>query len=689
MAPKARGIPREMSISNPVPAIRPRTWQRILLLLALLVGVALRTSGVNEIPPGLYRDEAYTGMDGLATLDEGPRLFYPIAFGREPLFTWLVAGSIGLWGPTPFAIRFPSMVSGLLTLVALYLAARELWGTRIATLSVAVLSVTLWHVLISRVGFRAVLVPLVSALGVWQVARGVRTGRQRHWICGGLAAGALLYTYMPARFAALPAMLMLAVAWRRSGRSGLPSWRHLAAFAMAAAAVMTPFAVYAVAHPDEVLLRTATVASVFNSDTPWVMLWDNVKGAAGMFLVRGDYLSRHNLPLRPVFDPALGIVALLGAGIVLRRSRRDVAAAFLVLWTACLLLPMVLAEKAPHFLRGIGVLPFLAVFPAIGLDWLWGILRRRSHALATAAVALPLLVGFASTTRAYFRRYPQVDDLCFRFECAGTQLASEVNGLLGQGWTRGARSAAPGPARTDAQVVVQHQLWKDVVNAHYLIPDTEAFSVPGSGSIVSSVPAPDLPLVYYGWHNRHYPDYWREELSAWLPPQARIELVEGPLAITAQDKTPHPAYLRFTAVPADLADERIADLAHDLSLVASCIGNTGPDVIVRLVWYAGTVPPPNHSVFLHFERNGEVIAQADGEPGLGYYPMTTWRPGDQFVDERTLPNVALQPGDALYVGLYNYLTGDRVPVLAATTESSGNRVRLAVSNCTPGTEINP
>ncbi|MGC9348924.1 MAG: hypothetical protein ACP5JG_12340, partial [Anaerolineae bacterium] len=79
----------------------------IALLVVLLVGITLRVAWIRRIPPGLYRDEAYTGKDGLTTLREGPRLFYPTAFGREPLFTWLVAGSVALWGPTPFAVRFP------------------------------------------------------------------------------------------------------------------------------------------------------------------------------------------------------------------------------------------------------------------------------------------------------------------------------------------------------------------------------------------------------------------------------------------------------------------------------------------------------------------------------------------------------------------------------------------------------
>ncbi|MCJ7739662.1 MAG: glycosyltransferase family 39 protein [Anaerolineae bacterium] len=657
------------------------TWQRVILLLALLIGIALRMVRSQDIPPGLYRDEAYTGIDGLATLREGPRLFYPVSFGREPLFTWLVAASIGIWGASPFAVRFPSMVVGVSVLIALYLAARELWGERIAALSASVLSVMLWHVLISRVSFRAALVPLFASLGVWQVTRGIKTGKQRFWVMGGIASGVLLYTYLAARAAALPALLMLIYTWRRQGNLRRPSLKNLLSFAIPALIVMTPLLTYTALHPTEVFQRTGNVASVLNSETPWTMLWENVKGAAGMFVMRGDYLSRHNLPSRPVFDPALGAMFVLGAVIALRRFKTDYAAAFLIFWVSAMLLPMVLAEKAPHVLRGVGVLPFLAVFPALGLDWLWRKLHHRSRILGGIVVAVPLLIGFVSTSRDYFVTYPEVTDLCFRFECAGSQLASEVNAYLEQGWTQGSWSASPGPVRSDRQVFVQYQLWKDVVNAHYLIPDTGSFSVPGDPAIDSSPPDPNLPMVYYGWYNRHYPDRWREDMRAWLPPNARIELTEGPLTITQQDKEPHPAYLRFAAEPAELPATRLADLEYGLSLVESCADVTEPEVVMRLVWYAGEVPPVGFSVFLHYERDGEIIAQADGEPGLGHYPMTAWRPGDQFVDMRRLPISDIQPEDRIYAGLYFYATGDRVKVLSAATAMDSNRVRLSLEAC--------
>jgi hypothetical protein len=400
-----------------------------------------------------------------------------------------------------------------------------------------------------------------------------------------------------------------------------------------------------------------------------------------MFFVRGDYLSRHNVPLRPVFDPALGAAFVVGLVVAFRRFRSDYAAAFLLFWTGAMLLPTILAEKAPHFVRAIGVLPFLTVYPALGLSQIWAWTRKHSRRLADGIVLGVLLVGLASTVWAYFVRYPQVPDLCYRFECAGTRLASEVNAYLETGWSQGAWFAEPGSGRSDRQVFVQYQLWKDVVNAHYLIPDSPGFNVPEDPAIDSVPPDPHLPMIYYGWNNRYYPDYWKEDMQRWLPPRARVELHEGPMAITHQDKEPHPAYLKFVAEPTELPNERLADLDHGLSLVSSCVESTDAGLKVRLIWYAREAPPADFTVFLHYERDGEILTQADSEPGLGYYPMTSWRPGDQFVDERRLSVAERRPGDRAYAGLYFYLTGDRVPVLSAAMASEDERVVLNLGPC--------
>ena len=70
----------------------------------------LRLYRLGQWPPGFYRDEAYNGLDALGVLS-GTTLF-SANNGREPLFIYLVALSVALFGPTVYAVRLPAAVVG-------------------------------------------------------------------------------------------------------------------------------------------------------------------------------------------------------------------------------------------------------------------------------------------------------------------------------------------------------------------------------------------------------------------------------------------------------------------------------------------------------------------------------------------------------------------------------------------------
>jgi hypothetical protein len=74
--------------------------------------------------------------------------------------------------------------------------------------------------------------------------------------------------------------------------------------------------------------------------------------------------------------------------------------------------------------------------------------------------------------------------------------------------------------------------------------------------------------------------------------------------------------------------------------------------------------PEGYTVFVHLvDRQGETLAQADGQPLQGEFPTPFWRPGDIVRDARRLPLPAVD-GEALSakVGFYLLETGQRLPV---------------------------
>jgi hypothetical protein len=103
---------------------------------------------------------------------------------------------------------------------------------------------------------------------------------------------------------------------------------------------------------------------------------------------------------------------------------------------------------------------------------------------------------------------------------------------------------------------------------------------------------------------------------------------------------------------------------------------------IDTVWQIETPPPYEITLFVHvLNAQGELVAQADGQPWARTFPMGQWPPDAVVGDTRVIP---LPPNAGqLAIGLYNSLTGER---LAVTTAQSGptDQILLDITNSAPG-----
>ncbi|MDO8673830.1 MAG: glycosyltransferase family 39 protein, partial [Dehalococcoidia bacterium] len=133
-----------------------RVIRLLLVLILFALALFLRTYRLHSLPPGLFFDEASNGLDVLDILNGKLSVFFERNYGREPLFIYLQALSSYLLGPNPFALRLTSAVVGVVTTLATFFAARRWFGYRAGLLSMALMTVSLWHVDLSRIGFRTI-----------------------------------------------------------------------------------------------------------------------------------------------------------------------------------------------------------------------------------------------------------------------------------------------------------------------------------------------------------------------------------------------------------------------------------------------------------------------------------------------------------------------------------------------------
>jgi uncharacterized membrane protein len=97
-------------------------------------------------------------------------VFYPENNGREGLFINLQAQFLRILIPLnnnlpePWMLRIPSTLIGSLTILGIYFLGKELFSRRVGLFASLFTATSFWHLNFSRIGFRAILAPLLSCM---------------------------------------------------------------------------------------------------------------------------------------------------------------------------------------------------------------------------------------------------------------------------------------------------------------------------------------------------------------------------------------------------------------------------------------------------------------------------------------------------------------------------------------------
>jgi len=683
-----------------------RKWLPLLLLLAItLLAATVRLYRLDALPPGLYHDEAYNGLDALALLrgEARPVFFeaweqvafanqiaalphgrWPVFFvgnyGREPVFYYLLALSLALVGVRPLAIRLVPALIGILLVPAVYWLARELLAgeaaprrRRVALLAALNVATWYWLVHFSRFGIRPMLLPLVATLTFACLLRGQRTGSRLAWAAGGFWLALSLYTYTPARVLPLAVLGWLAVvAWVERGFVRR-RWREWATFATVALVVAAPLVAFFVQHPEWAWFRAqyvATDAVGVEVQSLSEMLIGNVGLILKGFFWLGENHLRHNLPGRPMLDPVQAVCFLLGLSLTLARLARSLTSHSslltshfsLLLWLPVMLLPTYLTSDAPHFGRAIGITPAIAVLMALGVDGLWGWAQKRKRTAWVVALALAagLLYTAARTTQDYFVRWAGHPDLAAAFQVDLVALGEYARAL---------------PA--DESI--------------YLTPPTEEyatvlFTLGGRGHdrIKSFAAAAGALPAGRESHAATYLVRLGDEtalalLEGWLPQGQIVD--DGPHFTAYRVPPAGPRVTPGSPLAANWADQ-IALLGYDLPGVAFHAGDSLP---VTVYWRALSGMDLPYTFFVHLlgpfnpATNGPLWGQHDAQPGNGTFPTTAWEAGEIVLDRYLVPiPPEAPPGQyELEIGFYYLPTLARLPVLDSSGQAIGDRVLLS------------
>ncbi len=662
-----------------------------LLALALVVGLSLfgRLWQNGTVPGGLHYDEAADGLIGQSILHGHWRIFYPEFSGKEPLYMLVLGLGQVIWGETTQAVRLPAAFVGAATIAASWWAFYALFRSvesqsrarRFAWLAALGLGVSYWHFHLSRLGYRAISLPLVELLAFAALWTAIRTRRFDWWVAAGLLNALILYTYLSARFAplVLVAFGLYGLVFHR--KQFLDYFKEQRRAVLVGAGVylagVAPMALYFVFNRRDFFDR-ANQVSIFQplGEFPG-KLFNSLGQVAQLISLRGSDDLKYNLPGRALFDWPLALFVYGGLLLAIWRWRRPVYG-FLLIWLGVMLLPALLTTEANQPLRLGGAVPALFGLWAVGAveSWQW-LSQKAKWGRWVGAVGLAGLLLFASvsTWQGYFDNWGKRPDLYYAFDqdyidfarltvADGRQQPGVVPVVVTESVLH--------PTMVFLEPTLKEARWLDL-NRSLILP-RELFEQ-------NPPPAVDYFAGVRYLQNFKLPTFWEE----WLRPnQLRVLPLAG-------YGGPGGAVYRYqptkTLTLSDLPIQvrTCGDLNFDdnIRLLGYRMRQEGRNLQIDLFWQAQRATPDDFRMFVHLVGQAgspDVLGIGDGN---GAYSQA-WRRGDVIIGHHEIslePKVTLPGRYLLEVGLYNTTTLKRMPIrpLAAST----------AANCAPTLQSDP
>jgi hypothetical protein len=401
-----------MSIANKKNGSKLKSFP-VLFVLILLLGIFARTWGFVTLPSGLNQDEAASGVDAYDLYHFGTDrngVSFPVHLnswgsGQNALYAYLLIPFIALWGLSSFTIRLPMLLTGILSLPLVYFIAKRTINKEFALVSMFFITISPWHIILSRWGLPENILPFVFLLGY---ACLLKSEINNYWfIPASLFFALSLYAYGTA-YVVLP--IFLAVALPVLLRSKRVSPGKLMISLVVLAVVALPIVLFFLINTfrlDSIQLGPVTIprlpsnpryedVKTFFSDSPYMAPVWNMLFMLYILITQTDGLLQNTIEPYGYFYAITLPLAIIGIAMLIRQYRLNKKPEFVFLLT-WLTASFILGVLYPININRINLIfiPLLLCM-AIPIAWLG---ERMKIVQVTAIIAL--LIGFFFFTRDY------------------------------------------------------------------------------------------------------------------------------------------------------------------------------------------------------------------------------------------------------------------------------------------------
>jgi len=392
--------------------IFPIFLEYILVGLIFFIAIFLRVYKLNEIPLGIWFDEAQNGNEVIRILENNEVPVFIPRFTQMPaMYFYLGAFMCKLFGIEILSLRLVSVIVGSLCCIAFYFLLKHIFkNSKYALFGSFLISTSRWHITFSRVAFLGMLSILIIVLCFYFYLKMLDEKRTGFAIVTGLAGGLGLYAFTTSYFLIIFIFLHNFFIFFKSPKNFIKNNLKLFLIFLFAFLIATmPLFVYSLTNYQDFTARAKDV-SILNdikNEKSFMPVIRNIYRYFLTFNFAGDYNGRHNLYKKPLLDEISAVLFVLGFLIsIFKRKYRKFFFAFIIM-----LLPGILTIniEAPQAYRITGAIPFVYILVVIALFELEKVLlhlKGNAIFLNLFLFLIILSIGIMNFNQ-YFILYPQ------------------------------------------------------------------------------------------------------------------------------------------------------------------------------------------------------------------------------------------------------------------------------------------
>jgi 4-amino-4-deoxy-L-arabinose transferase-like glycosyltransferase len=397
----------------------------LLLGIILAVGIFFRFFNLSNVPPQATVDEVSIGYNAYSILKTGadeygtklPILLRAYDDWRPALYVYLVIPFVALFDLSVFAVRFPSVILSVLSVVSTYFLLRELFRAsklkfeirnskfEIPAVATLLLAISPWHIYISRLGHEVNAAHAFFILGLLFFFRFLNRGKWNLYL-SALFLALSFDSYQSTKIVVPLVLLVLVILFFKKLIADKKTLfiSIIIGFVVSLPIILTSFDDNALIRFEGTNLLTtsqdyfAIEKARFDEDLAQGNLiglfFDNSKAAAGR-LIAHAYLSH----LNPVWlfineggeqfkAPTMGLLYLfelplmfLGFLFVRNSGLSGKIIIFLIAWGLIAIIPGGITSGYAHPMRVFNILPLPQIFAAIGFLVFINSLRKYRSAI--------------------------------------------------------------------------------------------------------------------------------------------------------------------------------------------------------------------------------------------------------------------------------------------------------------------